>query len=115
MGAVEALRRPSPCSGALLRVRAPGARRARTPETKRACRQGAEVHDPSPGLHRYTTQGSDKLSHRGSQCLGLTGVPPGIGKLARLQVGYAQAVMYLRRGNVTTVLCVLSHSGEERL
>lgn len=67
------------------------------------------------GLRRYTAQGSDELSHRGSQGLGLTDVPPGKSELVRLQVGYAQAVMHLCRGKATAVLCVLSHSGEEGL
>ena len=87
MWAVEALRRPSPYSGVLLRVRAPRARRARTLETKRACRRGVEGHDPSLGLCRYTAQGSNEISYRGSQCLGLTGMPPGLGELVCLQVG----------------------------
>jgi hypothetical protein len=51
---------------------------------------------PSLGLRRYATQGSDEFSHGRSQRLGLTGVPPGLDELARLQVRYAQAVMHLR-------------------
>jgi hypothetical protein len=70
---------------------------------------------PSPGFRRYTAQGSNELLHRGSQCLGLTGMLPGLGELARLQVGYAKTIMHLRRGNVIAVLSVLRYGGEEGL